>query len=246
MKHIKLAIILTFFINQTNAQCCRYINIKVKIIEPSTKTIVYTPGKLYYKIRIYNPGFDTIRPIDSFIYFINRSKNFGADIYQSFKYRFPRPVAKGDSIDIIGNFNLTDSVNNPQYTISTSGTLRNRKEFDIIPETISERSDNSSDVTFQQIYDPNHTNITGIFKNQLMVFPNPANTLFNISIPSELLKQTCQIKIIDMQGRLINSYLFANTNANFQIPIEELANGNYLILLESETTNYQSILSIQH
>ena len=246
MKNLILVLLLSIFSIQGNAQCCRYINIKVKVIEPSTKTIVFSPGKLYYKIRIYNPGFDTIRPIDSFFYYINRSKNFGADIYQTFKYRFTRSVPKGDSIDIIGNFNITDSVSNPQYTLSTSGTLRNRKEFDIIPETITERNDNSSDITFQQVYDPKHAGVSGVFKNQLTIFPNPANTQFNISIPSELIKQTCSIKIIDMQGRLINSYLIASADANFQIPIEGIANGNYLILLASETANYQSLLSIQH
>lgn len=246
MKQIILTLIFSVFILKVNAQCCRYINIKVKLIEPSTKTIVYSPGKLYYKIRIYNPGYDTIRSIDSFIYSTTINRNFGPFIYKSFRYRFTRAVAKGDSIDIVGNLDITDSVSNPQYSLTVSGTLRNRKEFDIIPETIPERSDNSSDVTFQQIYNPQHSSIPTILKNRLTIFPNPANTIFNISMPTELLKQTCNIKIIDMQGRLINSYLLASANANFQIPIEELANGNYLILLESETTNYLSILSIQH
>ena len=82
--------------------------------------------------------------------------------------------------------------------------------------------------------------------NQLLVFPNPCNNLLNLAVPLELSKKTCNIKIIDIQGRLINSYLLDSANTNFQIPIEELANGNYLILLESETTNYQSILSIHH
>ncbi len=246
MKNLILAFVLSIFSIQGNAQCCRYINIKVKVIEPSAKTIVYSPGKLYYKIRIYNPGFDTIRPIDSFIYSITINRNFGPFIYKSFRYRFSRPVPKGDSIDIVGNLDVTDSVNNPQYNLTVSGTLRNRKEFDIIPETIPERNDNSSDVTFQQVYDPKHAGVSGVFKNQLTIFPNPANTQFNISIPSELIKQTCNITIIDMQGRLINSYLIASADANFQIPIEGIANGNYLILLASETANYQSMLSIQH
>jgi len=246
MKNLILAFVLSIFSIQGNAQCCRYINIKVKLIEPSTKTIVYSPGKVYYKIRVYNPGVDTIRTVDSFVYSLEITRNFGSNIYRVFKYRFTRPVAKGDSIDIPGNLDITDSVSNPQYSITVSGTLRNRKEFDIIDETVLERYDNSSEVTFQQVYDPKHTGVSGVFKNPLTIFPNPANTIFNISVPSELLKQTCNIKIIDMQGRLINSYLIASADANFQIQIDEIANGNYLILLASETANYQSMLSIQH
>ncbi|MDI1234253.1 MAG: T9SS type A sorting domain-containing protein [bacterium] len=246
MKHLILAIIFSVFLIKVNAQCCRYINIKVKIVEPSTKTVVYSPGKVYYKVRVYNPGFDTIRTLDSFIYSLQITRNFGPNIYKVFKYRFTKVVPKGDSIDIVGNLDITDSVSNPQYNLTVSGTLRNRKEYDIIEETSVERNDNSSDVTFQQVYDPKHTIINSIFKNQLKIFPNPANTIFNISVPSDLLNQTCNIKIIDMQGRLINSYLLSSANSNFQIPIEQLANGNYLILLESETKNFQSILSIQH
>ncbi len=246
MKHSIFLIILIAFIDRANAQCCRYINIKVKLIEPSSKTIVYSPGKLYYKIRIYNPGSDTIRSIDSFIYSTTIIRNFGPYIYKVFKYQFTRSVAKGDSIDIVGNLDITDSVSNPQYSLTVSGILRNRKTYDIIEETTVERNDNSSQVTIQQVYDPKHAGVSGVFKNQLTIFPNPANTQFNISIPSELIKQTCSIKIIDMQGRLINSYSIYSADANFQIPIEGIANGNYLILLASETANYQSMLSIQH
>ncbi len=249
MKRILILTLLSVFINtaKTQSPCCRYIDINVKIIEPSVKTIVYTPGVLYYKLRIYNPGYDTIRSIDTFRYRIyhpyNKNQN---DTFERFSWRFPRAVAKGDSIDLIGNLKLTDTITHDIYGFRLYSFLTNSKAYDIIPENSTEIQDNCPDLTLKSIYSPKHVSVNSISNNPLLIYPNPADEFVNINLPTELLNQPCQLKIYDMQGRNIQSLSFTSSTINVPIQTLNFANGNYLIILQNNTTMHKSILTVKH
>jgi hypothetical protein len=63
------------------------------------------------------------------------------------------------------------------------------------------------------------------------LYPNPANQFLNLTISSNY--QVAAIAIFDMQGRKLNLNIAPSSNGIYQIPVQDIANGLYLISINT-------------
>ncbi len=87
----------------------------------------------------------------------------------------------------------------------------------------------------------NRTPITstkdGIFPGNFKVFPNPASQYINVVNDNDIIIKS--ISIIDMNGRVVKSVnCFAN-HRDIKIPIQEFAQGMYMLILKSDNKVWQ-------
>jgi hypothetical protein len=65
----------------------------------------------------------------------------------------------------------------------------------------------------------------------IVIYPNPANQFLNLTMPTNY--QVATISIFDMQGRKINLNTAPSSNGFYQIPLQDIANGLYLISINT-------------
>jgi hypothetical protein len=70
--------------------------------------------------------------------------------------------------------------------------------------------------------------------NKFTIFPNPVHGLLTLSLKN--LVEDCRVRILDLTMRTVYDHLFP-TLLSIQIDISKLAEGNYLLSLESEKYN---------
>jgi hypothetical protein len=80
-------------------------------------------------------------------------------------------------------------------------------------------------------------------KNNLQaeIFPNPSNGTFEIELPS--LFNEIQVEVLDMQGKIV--WTQADTNSNTIQVISNLAKGQYLVKISTESGSLVEKLVIQ-
>jgi hypothetical protein len=72
--------------------------------------------------------------------------------------------------------------------------------------------------------------------NPFALYPNPASSVVNINLYLET-EQDVTIWIFDAIGRMVQQYEFSNVVSGsqiFELPVENLSSGNYVIRIESE------------
>jgi hypothetical protein len=87
---------------------------------------------------------------------------------------------------------------------------------------------------------------TGIKDNgmeTMVVYPNPAADVFNIRIP-DLGERRCEIELFDLSGRNVFQRALQSTTSIITISSEELAEGTYLIRLNTADKQYHARLII--
>lgn len=65
----------------------------------------------------------------------------------------------------------------------------------------------------------------------IVIYPNPANQFLNLTMSSNY--QVAAIAIFDMQGRKLNLNIAPSSNGIYQIPVQDIANGLYLISINT-------------
>ncbi|HYH15514.1 MAG TPA: T9SS type A sorting domain-containing protein [Flavisolibacter sp.] len=80
---------------------------------------------------------------------------------------------------------------------------------------------------------------------QFSLYPNPASQ--KVTIKAELTKpQAATIKLINMLGQVVSTVsLPINNKVNYQLPLNKLAKGIYVVQLETETGMQAQRLVIQ-
>jgi hypothetical protein len=73
-------------------------------------------------------------------------------------------------------------------------------------------------------------------KEELILFPNPANNIVNIKIPEDWKAERVLFEIYDINGKRIEAE-YQNTT-NFSKNIEYLANGIYVIAISSNSRHF--------
>jgi len=73
--------------------------------------------------------------------------------------------------------------------------------------------------------------------NGLVVYPNPANTYINVSLP-KLNKTETVLRILNMNGQTVLSKTIDPDRKNLMLDINELANGSYLISIGSQIAKF--------
>jgi subtilisin family serine protease/PKD repeat protein len=124
--------------------------------------------------------------------------------------------ATGSSITITSSGNYTVSVTNANTCSATSSIFP--AELDV-------------------------TSVSEINGQQFIVYPNPATNMLTIS--GSTVNGVNSYKIIDLTGRIITSKTVLNSEV-IMLNVQELASGNYHILLESNTGNVQIPVVVSH
>jgi hypothetical protein len=92
---------------------------------------------------------------------------------------------------------------------------------------------NGSDSGFVQVYDITDVLSVEEFKSDLFkVFPNPTSS--NLTIQSKV--NIREIRIIDINGRLLNNFDAINEDQEISISVENLSNGVYFLRLQIENS----------
>jgi hypothetical protein len=92
---------------------------------------------------------------------------------------------------------------------------------------------NGSDSGFVQVYDITDVLSVEEFKSDLFkVFPNPTSS--NLTIQSKV--NIREIRIIDINGRLLNNFDAINEDHEISISVENLSNGVYFLKLQIENS----------
>jgi hypothetical protein len=73
----------------------------------------------------------------------------------------------------------------------------------------------------------------------LYLYPNPTNTIINIS--GQGLKDA-KVSVIDLSGRVISNNASVFNGNVLQVNMEQLASGSYFLLIENE--NYRSVKQV--
>ncbi len=69
--------------------------------------------------------------------------------------------------------------------------------------------------------------------NPLKIYPNPANSTVNIDNPNN---GTFEVKVFDLNGRLIKSVPFNTNDKNISLNVSDLLKGNYIIKIGNSVT----------
>jgi hypothetical protein len=76
--------------------------------------------------------------------------------------------------------------------------------------------------------------------DELLVYPNPANDIFNIYLPTETLTHV-EVEIYNLTGINIKSYKFENANNTMQIVTSDLNQGLYVVKVNGNNNFYKSV-----
>jgi predicted RNase H-like HicB family nuclease len=73
------------------------------------------------------------------------------------------------------------------------------------------------------------SSIEELISSTIQLYPNPANELVTIEIPSEMIVNT--IQMTDLSGRLVEVNLIKTGNNRYNVPVANLASGTYQIVI---------------
>ncbi len=88
--------------------------------------------------------------------------------------------------------------------------------------------------TYQFIVEVNgqpYTSNTSIELNEITIAPNPSNGIVNIT---DLPETTSQVSILNIEGKLVNTYSVNNTNSTFTFSLNNIASGIYFVQIEDQ------------
>lgn len=81
---------------------------------------------------------------------------------------------------------------------------------------------------------------------QLSVFPNPSSGSISIEMPDELINQNSTFSLADLSGKKILDQNQKISNQLFQLDLNSISNGIYLLTIKSDQQNYFSKIIINH
>lgn len=83
-------------------------------------------------------------------------------------------------------------------------------------------------------------NKKNVLTNQLNLYPNPSNGIFNIEIPKSLSNKANDITIYDSNGKIIFNTQ-TNLEANIKINLSTISKGMYWMILKSTDIKVKEI-----
>lgn len=212
------------------------------IVESHGKEIVYSSftsqDYLFYTIRFENTGNSNAINIDidnlldskldeTTLEMVSSSHNYVMDrVVKTAKWKFKNiQLAPSVSNSSIGKGYITYKIKpKPGYAVG-----------DIISNTASIFFDTNPAIvtnTFQtkfvaQLATP------AFSTNHFTLYPNPAKSDITVKMLDNTFVK--QIKLMDMQGRIIKADVFSSSNSSETIKLNDISNGNYIIEITSNT-----------
>ncbi len=77
---------------------------------------------------------------------------------------------------------------------------------------------------------------------KMRVFPIPANTELHVEMPGNVVCQS--VSILDISGSIVRNVLLSGTFANITIPIKGLANGAYILQINTDGKTMRSVFTV--
>jgi autotransporter-associated beta strand protein len=102
--------------------------------------------------------------------------------------------------------------------------------------------------TFEVAVTDQATGISELIKNRLNVFPNPTSTLINIGNLTSVSGKPEMIEVYDASGKLVERKQLSNVIAGslITLPVSELSNGLYKVVLITNSNRYTATFSVSH
>ena len=137
----------------------------------------------------------------------------------------------GTTLTVGSTFTQAD-IDNGNLTYKHTGTEAEMDNFQFHVQDINGGWYGSPYFTIQT----GETNGIATAENPLVLYPNPANEMVyvNFFLTND---QDVTIWVFDAIGRMVQQYQFSNVQSGsqiFELPVQDLASGNYIIRIESE------------
>lgn len=78
-------------------------------------------------------------------------------------------------------------------------------------------------------------------KNTITLYPNPTDEFLSVQMPENLISETSEISLYDVNGRLLKSQEFKVENREIRISVENLSNGVYLLRVTNNDQNWSQL-----
>lgn len=214
----------------------RFIDLRLKVLSPLPNSYIKSPGVLDLKFSIYNKGIDSIYKSDTLVcYFTTNDSHF--------KYRyiyFSKNIAPYDSEIFITGLPYNSKYDYNYWNVSASCQILNRTKF-IQNESVSQQNDNKSSFFLKHRSATSYLN--SINRNNLTIYPNPADNVVNFIFKDEIYK----IEIYDISGKIIKDISDINIFKNRILDTEGLSNGIYYLkfLNNNKITAYKLLINHQ-
>lgn len=86
-------------------------------------------------------------------------------------------------------------------------------------------------------------NSTILLKNDLIIYPNPVTDILNID--SEKFSGKLEVKLIDLNGKVVQTSLISDFNGHYALSLTSLAKGIYILKLNGENMSYSQKINIK-
>ncbi|SFT11914.1 Por secretion system C-terminal sorting domain-containing protein [Zhouia amylolytica] len=129
---------------------------------------------------------------------------------------------------VSGSKEYTVKVNNKSYTITTPDTGSNEISIDL------DEGSNSISIATDKICQGSYQDT--IFVNGVTFYPNPATDYINIENLSDL--DSVTITLTDTAGNVISSRSFQSKTDSYQLPLNTISSGMYLVIISSKSTTF--------
>jgi len=85
--------------------------------------------------------------------------------------------------------------------------------------------------------------INFLLKNDLIIDPNPVTDILNID--SEKFSGKLEVKLIDLNGKVVQTSLISDFNGHYALSLTSLAKGIYILKLNGENMSYSQKINIK-
>lgn len=227
-----LLLVITFTNHTLYAQ--RSTDLEVTLLSPSNGDDVSTGQFFTIEIQLSNLGPDTLHASDSlrFQFLLDGIATIDWPSMNDFTYLNAYDLAPGDSQSILI---MNQFANTPNSPLNMCVSLFPYSSLDSIADPYLNNNTSCASITVDGI----GVSVAEETTQELRMYPNPANNTFSVYSTESILK----LQICDVNGSVLHTVKHPQSQ---QVDCAHLANGTYLITLESASGIRTEQLQIHH
>ena len=89
---------------------------------------------------------------------------------------------------------------------------------------------------------PNLTSVRNVEEVKIQVAPNPASTFLSIQLPSTMIDERVEARLVSLDGRVLRQWVLSGINE--VLDVEAFATGTYILFLQSEKSFSRNTIMI--